>query len=400
MQALTRRSFIGKTGAGIASIIAAQQAPAVMIALRNGLMAERFVENLWRWPTEYATRISRNPSSVGPIELGKWYWNMASNGYFNTNQIVPTKYFGPKSVTSSLTSGYSMGVCMLLEVGTYTLDFTADNIAQIRITGYNGQAGAWSWAKQIKSTTYQSGAYSVTFTNSYPMVAFMFSSNTNTFGTTFTKIALTKKDAFIRITPTTTATHYSPFETDVTYDSTDAIKIECDWRIVPDSAIGTWGILFGNTGANAFNGFLLRHNNGYDSAVGQAPLSTSTSSTGSATRHITGDTTWSKMVFDSSAPTGDVITLNGESCIYANQFFDAERWTRTTQPFYIGEGPRGSGATIATDWKRVKFWKNGTLIRDYIPYVSGGFLDTVGGNILAKNSQSNTLAEYMEELPS
>ena len=209
-------------------------------------------------------------------------------------------------------------------------------------------------------------------------------------------MARTARIPFIRITPTTTAVHYSPFNTGVTYDNTDHIRIELEWRIVAGSAIGTWGSLFGNSPPNYYTGFMLRHYNNYDQGVGQAPLSTAASSTGSATRNITGDSiSWSKVVFDSGAPTGRVITRNGNTCTYDSQFFDSDRWT-STSPIYIGEGARGYGATIATDWRRIRLLKNGALVRDYVPHASGGFLDRVGGEVLAKASNSNTIAQYME----
>jgi len=46
---------------------------------------------------------------------------------------------------------------------------------------------------------------------------------------------------YIRITPITTATHYSPFNTGEAFTSNGDWRVVAKMRIVPGSTIGSWG---------------------------------------------------------------------------------------------------------------------------------------------------------------
>ena len=91
----------------------------------------------------------------------------------------------------------------------------------------------------------------------------------------------------------------------------------------------------------------------------------------------------------------DGIYFNG-ICDMNSKYLSPESYTSTGK-LYIGEGPRGYGATCATDWQYVQIWRNGILTREYVPHISGCFYDTVTGTMLLCNRLSTTRVQYLEE---
>lgn len=190
----------------------------------------------------------------------------------------------------------------------------------------------------------------------------------------------------LRITPTATTAHYSPFNTGETFTSNGDWVVVAKMRIVPGSSIGTWGTMLGTVGGNRNDGINLRQYNGLnDFAVYCGGLNT---------YRVSG------YGLDATDWVEVEISLKG---VYFDEYLDSNSRFMNPQaytssiPLYIGEGPRGFGATCATDWQWIQIWRDGELCREFIPVPMGCFYDTVSGTLLQKDNRSSTRVEYFEE---
>jgi hypothetical protein len=188
------------------------------------------------------------------------------------------------------------------------------------------------------------------------------------------------EDAFILVSPTQTAIHYSPIVTTDTFSPDEDFRIELRYKYLLNG-LGSWGTILGTTGGTNNNGINLRQVN----TTNEAYLLV-----GGINSDFFDCSNWVDLSFSPS----EGLVVNGIIFLSPN-LIDMSKFT-STNPLYIGEGPRGYGATCASAWKYVRIYRNGVMTRNYIPHVSGSFIDTVSGNILEVNSASTTMVEYYE----
>lgn len=188
------------------------------------------------------------------------------------------------------------------------------------------------------------------------------------------------EDAFILVSPTQTAIHYSPIVTTDTFSLDEDFRIELRYKCL-QNGLGSWGTILGTTGGTNKNGINLRQRNTTNEAYFLI---------GGTNSNYFDCSNWVDLSFSPSE--GPVV--NG-TIVLSPALIDMSKFT-STSPLYIGEGPRGYGATCASAWKYVRIYRNGVMTRNYIPHVSGSFIDTVSGNILEVDSRSTTMVEYYE----
>lgn len=121
-------------------LLSAYLLPAFSAPVRDATAAKSlsFIEdsapvNLWEWPDD-VTAIKTSPSTVWVPEIGVWYACIAVNGY--SRYADPAGEFSDHSVSSTFSSGYSLGTFLPLEEGHYVLRCITDGTSRFSLGFY------------------------------------------------------------------------------------------------------------------------------------------------------------------------------------------------------------------------------------------------------------------------
>jgi len=118
-------------------------------------------QNLWSWPDAVSVQTAK-PDTVWIPQVGVWYRKIAANGYSSSGQYGS---FDDSSVTTTYSSGYSMGTFLPLPPGHYVLGCEVDGRAQFRMTLYKEVDGGFKFMSySIWSAQGAAGWYERTFT--------------------------------------------------------------------------------------------------------------------------------------------------------------------------------------------------------------------------------------------
>ena len=119
--------------------------------------------NYWSWP-DAVTFQTAKPDTVWIPQVGVWYGSVAINGHSQTTSSSRGS-FDDTSVTTTYTSGYSMGIFLPLPPGHYVLGCEVDGRAQFRMALYKEVDGGFQFLSySIWSAKGAAGWYERTFT--------------------------------------------------------------------------------------------------------------------------------------------------------------------------------------------------------------------------------------------